>query len=120
MKLREQFLDYLGLIQNGETLEAIRRFYHQDVTQIENNEEPVTGFEKAIELEERNLARVISFSIEVPLWVADESQGVVMGEMDIGVVYKNQKQISFREAFVQRWKDEKIIYQRFYYSLKMP
>ncbi len=117
MDLQNRFKQFSDLITRGQTLQAIQRFYHEDVVLVENNESPLIGLENALELEKKNIERVKSFQIEIPLFVVDERQAVVLGEMDIHVVYKNDVEVKFREAFVQKWANGKLTYQRFYYSL---
>ena len=117
MDLEKRFDHFAELITAGKTLEAIEQYFAADIEQVENNAPPVRGIEKAIEMEKVNLSKVDNFTIAIPLRVVDPTNGIVMGEMDIGVLYKNGKEINFREAFLQRWRDGKIIYQRFYYNI---
>ena len=63
-----------------------------------------------------NIARVKSFKITIKSSVFDENQGLVLGEMLLDFETLNGDKKHMEEAFVQHWKDEKIVFERFYYK----
>jgi sulfate adenylyltransferase subunit 1 len=108
--------DFQSFIQAGKTLEAIEKYYADDVQVQENNDAPRVGKETALAHEKTNIERVKSFKIAIKSSVADENQGLVLGEMVIELETLKGHVKHIEEAFVQRWKDGKIVFERFYYE----
>ncbi len=69
-----------------------------------------------LQLEVSNIRKVNSFSIAIHRIVIDEVKRIVMGAMEIVFESKKIGQKKISEAFVQPWKDNRIVYQRFYYK----
>lgn len=114
--LKENFLRFQSLMEQGKTLEAIDEWYAEEIEQIENTDEPIRGKDVLRQYETANLAGVNSLNIKVVSVVIDEAQGLAAGEMDIVFDSKKRGPQRLREAFVQRWKNDQIIHQRFYYK----
>ncbi|MEZ5039584.1 MAG: nuclear transport factor 2 family protein [Saprospiraceae bacterium] len=113
---KEKIAKYRALMEKGAFLQIIDEFYHEDIRQIENNEPAIEGKLSLREMEEKTLEGVHSVELEISSLVADEDQQMVMGEMLIHFHSKKHGWKRLREAFVQQWKEDKIIYQRFYYK----
>jgi hypothetical protein len=54
--------------------------------------------------------------IKIPTWLVDEEQGLAMGEMVIHFDSKKKGTQVLTEAFLQRWENGKIVFQKFYYK----
>ena len=108
--------DYRLLLEKGDNLSVIDLFYADDMQQVENNEAPVIGKTALLEMEKKNLAGVNSFEQKIISLVIDEEKGIVMGEMQVVFDSKKSGQKKLHEAFIQHWKDGKIVYQKFYYK----
>ncbi len=115
--LKQNFLCFQALIEQGKTLEAIEEWYAEEIVQIENTDEPIRGKNVLRQYEEANLAGVKSLNIKVFSVVIDEVQGLVWGEMGIRFDSKKSGPQQLNEAFIQRWEKGQIIHQQFYYSL---
>lgn len=116
MRLSELIKQYKILIEKGESLEVIDKFYDDDIMQIENNSDPVGGKQRLLELEKKNIAGVYSFGLTISSMVVDEVLQKVMGEMIVQFDSKKNGKKVIHEAFVQQWQNNKIIQQRFYYG----
>ena len=114
--LHNLIADYRFLFDNARNLEVIECFYADNIIQIENCDEPVVGKEMLLQLEKANLTRVESLEQKITSLVVDEQQGMVMGEMSVRFDSLQWGKKKLEEAFVQKWKDGKIVHQRFYYS----
>jgi len=114
--LAEIVAGYRLLLEKGENLSVIDLFYADTMQQVENNEPPVIGKAAITAMENRNQDGVNSFKQQIVSLVMDEEQGIVMGEMEIFFDSKKYGQKKLHEAFIQHWKDEKIVYQKFYYE----
>ncbi len=114
--LSEFFADYRQLFEQGESLEVIERFYADDIIQHENCDKPFAGKDKLLEMEKANLAGVQSLEQHIASFIVDEQHGMMMGEMKIRFQNLKGQWKQLEEAFVQKWKEGKIVYQRFYYN----
>jgi ketosteroid isomerase-like protein len=118
--LTELIQQYKKLVESGANIQTIQQFYDDDVEHIENNEAPIHGKQNLLTREEKILGSVHSFQQKITLLVMDESNGVVMGEMDIFFDSKKHGPQRLQEAFIQYWRNGKITYIRFYYSPTQP
>jgi sulfate adenylyltransferase subunit 1 len=108
--------DFQNLISAGKTLEAIEKYYADNVQLQENNDAPRIGKTLALAHEKGNMERVKYFKINIKSSVLDETQGLVMGEMHIDFETLKGVKIEMNEAFVQRWGNGKIVSEKFYYK----
>jgi hypothetical protein len=118
--LSELVTQYRHLLENGENLAVIDAFYDEGIVQVENDEPPVTGRYHLRQLEVQNLAKVSACRQRMVTLLVDEEQGLVMGEMTIAFTSKASGPRQLNQAFVQRWRGGKIVYQRFYYGGFVP
>ncbi len=116
MFTKEMLMEYRMLMEAGDTLEVIERFYDDDIEQQENYDASIKGKHVLLQLEKDNIERVHSFQIKVHNLLAEAETGRVLGEMEIRFDSKKNGRKILEEAFVQRWRQGKIIYQRFYYK----
>ena len=113
---KEHFAIYQQLLHKGDFLELIERLYDDEMIQIENHAAPVSGKSQLVELEKRNLSGVWEVSVRMVSLVLDEAAEKAMGEMEIKFHSKENGWMYLQEAFIQHWKNGKIVYQRFYYD----
>lgn len=113
---KTQVADFQELITNGKTVEAIEKYYADDIQVQENTDAPRVGKQLALTHEKANIERVKYFKINIKSNVADENQGLVLGEMAIEFETLKGEVKHLEEAFVQRWKGGKIVFERFYYK----
>ncbi|MBX2872956.1 MAG: hypothetical protein KTR30_12670 [Saprospiraceae bacterium] len=111
----EKVAKYKALMEKGAFLQVIDQYYDETIKQKENNEPSVKGRATLREMEEKNLDGVHAVELEITSMVIDEAQEMVMGEMLVRFHSKKHGWKKLEEAFVQQWKEGKIVYQRFYY-----
>ena len=104
------------LLKQDKMLESMEHFYDENVQVQENNDPPRIGKALALKTESDNLKRINWMTIELKNVVIDTKQGLVLGEMKIDFENKKGEKKRLNEAFVQHWKDNKIIFERFYYN----
>jgi ketosteroid isomerase-like protein len=114
--LTKTVADYLALFEKGDNLLLIDLFYADDMQQVENDEPPTIGKAVIKAKEEKNLHSVTSFEQKIVSLVIDEAKSMVMGEMLVFFDSKKYGPKKLFEAFIQHWKDGKIVYQKFYYK----
>jgi len=116
MNLQSRFEVYQKLLEEGAFMQIIEEFYSEDIIQIENMASPLKGKALLHQQEEKNIEGVNSVDVKINNKVIDSSQGLVMGEMFINFDSKKKGKTRIEEAFIQKWEDGKIVYQRFYYG----
>ena len=103
------------LILEGKALEGLERFYADDVVMQENTAAPTVG-------KTANRAREIDFfdSVaevhEVSLLGNAAGQDVTFSEWIFDVTLKNGTRSRLDQTSVRRWKDGRIVHERFYYQ----
>ncbi len=108
--------DFQSLVKQGKTLEAIEKYYADDIQIQENSEAPRVGKQAMLQREKGLLDQIKSIKFDILSSVIDEAKGLVLGEMQINyeTLSGHTRQIS--EAFVQHWKNGKVVFERFYYK----
>ena len=114
--LSKTFAEYRILLEKGDNLSVIDLFYDDDMQQVENEDAPIIGKKAIKEIEKKTLKSVNSFEQKIVSMLIDEEKEMVMGEMLIFFDSKKQGPKKLAEAFIQHWKNGKILYQKFYYQ----
>lgn len=116
MPLAHTFAAYVELLSTGSFTAAIVEYYHEDIVQFENDDEPTVGRDNLLAAERAAEKRIRSAEIAINDAVVDEARGLAWGEMRIHFVSTEGVEQRLREAFRQRWRDGRIVEQRFYYK----
>lgn len=104
-----------AMILSGKAMEGFEQFYAEDVVMQENEKEPTAG--KAV-----NRQREIDFfsSLEAfhggAVKASAAGDDVSFGEWEFDVTFKGASRTMMRQASVRRWKDGKIVHEKFYYD----
>ncbi len=116
MTLKEKTQDIYNMIGQGQLMEAFEKYYADDVVMTE----PMGTREGKVacrEYEEQFLNNVQEVhGMEVKAITSDEATGVVMHETTMDVSFKDGNRLNMEQTGVQRWKDGKIVHERFYYA----
>jgi ketosteroid isomerase-like protein len=102
-------------IQTGRILDAMTEFYTPDTQMQENGNPPTVGLAANIEREKQFLAYVKEwrgFAVK-SLAVQDD---VSLMESTIDFLAVDGKDVHMEQVSVARWKDGKIVHERFYYD----
>jgi ketosteroid isomerase-like protein len=114
MSLKELVEDLNSMILKGQILEALEKHYADDVIMQENEQPPTVGKEANREREKQFLANVVEFrGAEVKAVAVGDN--VTMVEWFYDYTHKEWGKITHDQVAVQRWKDGRIIHERFYY-----
>lgn len=102
-------------ILSGKALEAFDELYDDDVIMQENTEAPYVG--KAF-----NRQREIDFFASVEAWHSGKvlatatNDNVSFSEWEMDVTLKGVGRITMTQVAVRRWKNGKIVHERFYHK----
>ena len=115
VSLDERLHDLHTFIREGLILEALQRFYDPQVSMQENNEPATRGLAA-------NMAREQQFLDGVKEWLGFEvksqavGSNVTMYEAVFDFIATDGRRVHLEQVDVAKWKDGKIVEQRFYYD----
>ena len=115
MGLKDLVEDLNSMILKGQIMEAFEKYYHNDVVMQENEQTPTIGKAANREREEQFLANLVEFRKAEAKAVA-VGDNVTMVEWFFDYTHKEWGKKTYHQVAVQRWKDGKIMHERFYYG----
>lgn len=102
-------------ILSGKALEAFDELYADDIVMQENADEPYVG-------KEFNRKREIEFFSSVEQWhdgrvISSAVNGdVSFSEWEMDITLKGAGRIKMNQVAVRRWKNGKVVHERFYHK----
>ncbi len=115
MGLKKSVEDLNTMVLKGQILEAFEKYYADDVVMQENEQPPTAGKDANREREKQFLANLAEFrGAEVKAVTVGDN--ITMVEWFYDYTHKEWGKITHHQVAVQRWKDGKIIHERFYYG----
>ena len=115
--LRRRVDEFIGLVESGRSIEAMERFYAEDVMMFENRELSRAGREACIAFEREQLAKSGRPHLKATKRAADPSTGVSFIEWVVQFRSPSSgRPIRLEEVAVQKWSNGEIIEERFYYE----
>lgn len=109
--------ELIDFINNGKIIEAMHEFYAENLEMRENNEPPTVGLDANIEREKQFLSIVKDW--HWTKWHAkavNNDENVSFLEYSFHFTNNDDQPVTYEQAVVQRWKDGKIISERFYHG----
>ncbi len=117
MGLRAQVTALNDMILQGQVLDAFEKFYADDVVMQENEGEERVGKDVCRQYEQAFVGGLTAFrSAEVKAVAVDEENGVAMTEWFFDFTHRDWGDVARHQVAVQRWRDGKIVHERFYYG----
>jgi ketosteroid isomerase-like protein len=104
-----------SMVLEGKIMEAMNEFYADDVVMAENDKEPTVGLAANLEREQAFVDNTTWYGAEVQNIVVDGDTSMVQWWLDFHNVLYGPR-LAFTQVAVQRWRDGKIVDERFYYS----
>ena len=115
--LRRRLDEFIGLVESGRSIEAMQRFYAEDVMMFENRELSRAGREACITYETEHLAKNGQPQLKATKRAADSHTGVSFIEWVVQFRSPTSgRPIRLEEVAVQKWAGSEIIEERFYYE----
>ena len=115
--LRRRLDEFIGLVESGRSIEAMERFYAEDVMMFENRELSRAGREACISFEREQLAKTGKPHLKATKRAADPQTGVSFIEWVVQFRSPSSgRPIRLEEVAVQKWSNGEIIEERFYYE----
>lgn len=115
--LRRRLDEFIGLVESGRSIEAMQRFYAEDVMMFENRELSRAGREACVAFEREQLAKNGRPHLKATKRAADPLTGVSFIEWVVQFRSPSSgRPIRLEEVAVQKWANGEIIEERFYYE----
>lgn len=112
----KQLVDELNqMILEGKVLEAFEKFYAEDVVMQDNNNPARTGKAENRKYEEAFVGGLTEFR-GAKILNTIISDGIAVVETWMDFTHKDYGDRNYTQVSVQRWKDGKIIEEKFYYN----
>ncbi len=115
VNLKDRLENLFRHIREGRIIDALQEFYAEDVAMQENANPPTVGLAANIEREQQ-------FMSGVKEWKGFEVKGVGVGdgitfyEAVFDWIATNGQPVHLEQVTVARWRDDKIVHERFYYD----
>jgi ketosteroid isomerase-like protein len=102
-------------ILTGKAMEAFEKYYADDVVMQENSDEPRVGKEANRAAEIEFFSSVAEFH-EGKLVASAVNGDVTFGEWYMDITFKGGFRAKMAQVAVRKWKDGKLVHERFYYK----
>lgn len=113
--LKDHFTHYATLIVQRSMLQAIDLYYHTDIKQYENDQDPLEGKDFLRAKEVAVGEDMISLEVIIKEVQINEEKGIVEGRMLFNFESVELGKRLLDEKFSQVWRDGQIVEQRFIY-----
>ena len=114
MSIKPQVLDLISLVEQGQMLEAMNRYYAENVAMQENVSPPSVGFAENYAREEAFYGSLQALNFNLVSVVVEGDRAVINWVFD----YTTADGTSYRmdEIAIQTWRDGKIVHERYVYD----
>ena len=102
-------------VLSGKAMDAFEKYYADDVVMQENSEEPRRGKEANRKAEEEFFASVEKWNGGACTASAVNGD-VTFSEWEYDITFKGGQRVKMNQVAVRRWKNGKIVNERFYYD----
>lgn len=115
----ERALDIIKMSNEGQMMEALKKYYHEDSVKVEGTGEVTEGLEANIKFHEEWIGSIETMHGSGVTSIAEDiADGKVLVESWADITFKDGTRFTMEEMEVQTWKDGKISHIRFYYDTR--
>jgi ketosteroid isomerase-like protein len=114
MSIKPQVLDLIQLIEKGMMLEAITRYYDENVSTQENTSAPTVGRETVYKQEAAFFASLASVKFTLGSVVVDGDRAAINWVFDYTTA--DGQRYRMDEIAYQTWRNGKVVYERYVYD----
>ena len=104
---------FVSLVESGQFIEALQRFYHPAAVVWENRQKSRVGLDALIQNEHLVLNTFTSVTGQAATVLIDGENVIINWRFEFS---NDSAQVSLDEVAVQQWHDGKIVHERFYYD----
>jgi hypothetical protein len=115
VNLQQRLNDLIGYIQQGKIIEAMNEFYDKDTVMQENANPPTKGLDVNIEREKQAISGVKEWK-GFTVTASGVGDNVTFYESTSDFVTTSGVPGHVEQVSVAKWKNGKIVHERFYYD----
>ena len=119
VNLQQRLNGLFGYIRQGKIIEAMNEFYAKDTKMQENLHPPTVGLEVNIEREKQFMSGVKELK-GFAVTASGVGDDVTFYESNVDYIATNGQLVHLEQVAVARWKNGKIVHERFYYDTGRP
>ncbi|MBO6793594.1 MAG: nuclear transport factor 2 family protein [Balneolaceae bacterium] len=111
--------DIVKMSNEGQMMEALLKYYHEDSVKVEGTGEVTEGLEANVEFHKGWIAGIKEVHDGGIIAAAENPEtGVVFMESWVDMTFQDGNRMKMQEVEVQTWEDGKIKHIRFYYDTR--
>ena len=114
MSIKPQVLDLISLVENGQMLEAMTRYYAENVAMQENVAAPTLGFAENYARETAFYGSLKALKFTLVSVVVEGDRAAINWVFDYTTADGTQYRMD--EIAIQTWRDGKIVHERYVYD----
>ena len=116
VNLQQRLNDLFGYIRQGKIIEAMNEFYDKDTEMQENGHPPTKGLDTNIEREKQFMSGVKELT-GFTITASGAGGNVTFYESTSDIVTTSGVPVHSEQVSVAKWKNGKIVHERFYYDM---
>jgi hypothetical protein len=113
--LRANFEDIKSLVLQGKAMEAFEKYYGDDVV-MQENETPAAFGKAANRNREHDFFSKVTEFRAMEVKAVAYGDDVIISEWFVDYTHSEWGKVTRDQVSVQRWKDGKVVHERFYYA----
>ena len=114
MSIKPQVLDLISLVEQGQMLEAMNRYYAENVAMQENVSPPTVGFAENYAREEAFYGSLAALKFNLVSVVVEGDRAAINWVFDYTTAEGTQYRMD--EIAIQTWRDGKVVHERYIYD----
>ena len=114
MSIKPQVLDLISLVENGQMLEAMNRYYAENVAMQENVSPPTVGFAENYAREQAFYGSLKELRFSLVSVVVEGDRAAINWVVDYTTADGTQYRMD--EIAIQTWRGGKIVQERYVYD----
>ena len=114
MSIKQQVNDLVSLVEQGRMIEAIEKYYDEDVAMQENLGAPIVGLATNLERERAFYGSLRTLQFKAASILVEGNRAVINWVFDYTAA--DGKQFHMDQIAVQTWRNGKLIHERFIYD----
>ena len=115
-ELQANFEEIKALVLQGKAMEAFEKFYGADVV-MQENETPATVGKAANRDRELDFFSKLTEFRGADVKAVAYGEDVIISEWFLDYTHSEWGKVTHDQVSVQRWKDGKVVHERFYYTV---
>ena len=115
INLQQRLNDLFGYVRQGKIIEAIQEFYDRDAAMQENDSPPTVGQAANVEREKQFMSGVKEWK-GFNVTASAVGDNVTFYECTLDFIATSGQPVHMEQVAVAKWRNGKIVHERFYYD----